>query len=285
MDPFHPPHSSAVHLDDDWPSAEAVDGPDSVRRDCHEVRPEIGIHPDDWSICRLNGLHEMRQAPRGDQNLDTVTPSPAHLDTVTATDLDALWIEHWTPPETLVNPLPEYPVEVPEPLHARPPSVAPVFDPAERWALSRASLLVDGLDIAERKERGRALMRLAAVIERFPFGASVQAIRRSIELGSTIDEIEAMAEVKEAWSDDSSLWLIRRHDRVLRRTVPIISQAAAQAMTWQLASRLLRLGPPDKVIDEITGEIRDSWLELRPKNFLWRDDLRSSFYSYTKPTK
>ena len=87
-----------------------------------------------------------------------------------------------------------------------------------------------------------------------------------------------MAELKETWSGDSSLWLVRRYRRALGWTVQCASRAA-HAMTWRLAARLLDLGL-EQVLDEVTGTFRDSWFELRENDCLLSDDLRSPYLSY-----
>ena len=277
------------HPDDDWPIEGLEIDELAVTPTFHQTQQaDMAAHPDDWfpDFGRA-------QAQSHDVPTDKVPPEFDAQELAAAgsvedfqaeadeqLQIDDLWFEDTLLPEAADVPLPEFPIEVPTPEPERPCTAAPVLDPAARRALLRASIMVDGFGIAERRRREHARVRLAGILEWFPASASVMAIRRLIEGGASIDEIEAMAEIKDMWVQDSSLWLRRSHSRAHGWRVYPPRLYPASGMTWRLAERLLRLGPAEVVMDGVQGDFRDSWFALRAKACLPSNALRPAFCSY-----
>jgi hypothetical protein len=237
---------------------------------------DAAAHPDDWSPFDADAF-EHPEPPKTAVIPETVAaPVSAGLP---ANDIDA-WFDAETLPAPVADPLADFPVDVPEPMLPKAIPVLPAFDPAKRLALLRASRMIDRFDIAERRRREEARLRLAAMFERFPAGASVAAIGRAIDRGASIGDLEGMAEIRTVWFEDPSLWLVRSHSRAHGWTVRDASRAAASAMTWRLADRLLRIGSTDILVDRLCVTWRDDWLGLRPKDFIESGRLHPAFYSY-----
>lgn len=274
---FRPLDAVAPHPDDDWTELSAgSEAATTARAKPLDLLPDPVLHPDDWSPFVPEAPDD--PAPQQSAAIPDVVGASDFSDT-SSDDLER-WFDDGSFPATVEDPLPDFPIDVPEPASRQPVQTPPVFDPAKRLALLRASRMIDRLDIAERRRREQARLRLATIFEQFPFGSSVAAIGHAIDAGASITDLEAMAQIKTWWSDDPSLWLVRFHSPVHGWTVRASSRAAKAAMTWRLAYQFLRLGPPDTLVDELSGTWRDEWLGLRAKECLASDRLRSAFYSY-----
>lgn len=274
---FRPLDAIAPHPDDDWTELSAEsETATTARAKPLDLLPDPVLHPDDWPPFVPEAPDD--PAPQQSAAIPDVVGASDFSD-ASSDDLDG-WFDERSLPATADDTLPDFPIDVPEPTPRQSVPTPSVFDPAKRLALLRASRMVDRLDIAERRRREQARLRLAAIFEQFPAGSSVAAIGRAIDAGASIMDVEAMAQIRTLWSEDPGLWLLRSYSKEQGWTVRGFSRAAAAAMTWRLAARLLRLGSPEMLVDKFCGTWRDEWLALRARSCMASDRLRPAFYSY-----
>jgi len=142
-----------------------------------------------------------------------------------------------------------------------------------------ASKLVMEIGLISMSRSAELHYRILSVLGEFPHPASVEAIRRALLAGHTVEDIVDACALKAMWRDSSDLWLTRRY---VRREGMVIftSEKMRNRLTWVSALRLIEDHGLVRAETGMTSEWVEGWTSLEPPGREAAPDVRSEYYTY-----
>jgi hypothetical protein len=163
---------------------------------------------------------------------------------------------------------------------APPPSPESDQDEDERFQLEiGASKLVMEIGSISMSRSTELHSRILSVLQEFPHPASVEAIRRALLAGHTVEDIVDACTLKMLWRDSSELWLTRSY---VRREGMVIftSENMRNSLTWVSALRLIDDHGLVRAETGMTSEWVEGWISLEPPGREAAPDVKNEYYAY-----